>query len=119
MAASFLLFLSLGIDHGCEGLFDQQDNLVHSVDQGRGKKTGWLAVEEGGSEEAEGRAIVHRVVADVKREVDDSLVKQEAKVVAEIGADNTQLIHGTQDQGRAKGERGHADELAWGIVEVR
>lgn len=119
MASSFLLLFSLGVDHGGEGFFNQQDDLVHGVHQGGGKKAGRLTVEQGGTEEAKGGAIVHRVVADVEREVDDSVVKQKAKVVSEVGTDNAQLVHGAQDQGGAVRERGQADKLAWGVVKVR
>lgn len=89
----FLLFFSLGVDHGGERFLDQQDNLVHSVDHRSGKQTSRLTVKQGCAEETEGRAIVHWVVADVEWEVDDSFVKQEAKVVPEIRADNAQFVH--------------------------
>lgn len=89
--ASSTFAVSLGIDASSEGVLIAQGNLVDDEDPDSQQDTGGLAVDEGGAEEAHGGTIVHRGVGNAEGEASHDAVHQNAEVVTEERAGNTQL----------------------------
>lgn len=84
------LALPLGVDARSEGILEPQGQDVNDQHLKGQQNTSRLAVEQGASEEAHGRAPVHGRAGDVEGEAGDHLVHQDAKVVAEEGTSDTE-----------------------------
>lgn len=62
--------------------------------------------------------MVHGVVGDIEWEVGDSVVHEDAEVIAQVGAGDTESPHGGQDEYVAPGEAGSAQGLDQWLVEI-
>lgn len=93
-------------------------NGVHGEDKDGDQDAGWFGEPQGGSQEGEGGAVVHWVVGDIEWEVGDSVVHEDAKVVAQVGASDTEGPHGGQNEDVAPGEAGSAQSLEQWLVKI-
>lgn len=91
---NLLLHVLVGIDRGSVRLLEQQGNTVHDKNKERDQNTRGFTVPQGTSQEAQGQTVVHGVVVDVEREQGDSLLHQNAEVVPQIGAGDSERPHG-------------------------
>lgn len=109
MASLRPLRITLGVDASGEGVLEAQGNEIDKQHPDGQKNTGRLAKDEGGAQEAHGRAVVHGRVGDVEGEARDHVVHQDAEVVAQEGSRDAQGPCRRDDEDVAGGEEGVAD----------
>lgn len=80
---------------------------------------GRLSEQQGGTQEAHGRAVVHGGVGDVEGETGDNVVHQDAEVITQEGARDTKLPCGGNDEKVAKTQEGIGGVGDQGTLEGR
>lgn len=99
-----LLALSLGVDACSEGVLEAQGDLVHDQDERRECNTGRLAEPKSASDEAHGAAVVHGRIGHVEGEASNHVIHKDSKVVAEVGASDTECPHRGEHKNVAAGQ---------------
>lgn len=113
------LLVALGVDGGSKGVLELDSDNVDEENPSSQKKTGGLAVKQSGAEEAHSGAIVHGSAGDIEGEAGNDAIHQNAKVVTEEGAGDTQAQCRGDDEEVAETEKGIGGIVDVGTLEER
>lgn len=83
---------------------------VQNEDLGRQKDASHLTVVKGDSQEVQSASPIHRRTGDVEGKARDGGIHQDTEVVSEVGSGDAKGIHAGQNEDRAGGKKGRAQE---------
>lgn len=87
------LLVPLGVNSCREWVLEGQGNLVHHKDNTSQDNARWLAEPECTAEETHGAAVIHWCIRHVKGESGDHVIHEDAEIVAEVGARDSESPH--------------------------
>lgn len=114
-----MLLLPLRVNTGGERIFESQGNKVHRQHLSGQQNPRGLPKPKRRSQEAHRRSVIHRGTRDIEREPRNHTVHQDAKVVTQVCARDTESPHGREDEHIAASEEPACDDLCEPRLEKR
>lgn len=96
-----------------------QRNQIHHQYLGGQQDAHRLPIQNGSAQKRHGRPVIHRRARDVERERLDNVVHQDAKVIAQVSAGNSECPHAAQHEDVATSDQRVRDVIRGGALEQR